>query len=736
MQNEPDKFLARTDGHGHQQKLENHLRGVADLAAGFSNVFSSSGWGRLAGLWHDIGKYQLSFQEKLLGKRLSVDHSAAGATLAVQKFGDLGLPIAFAIAGHHAGLANWLKSEAGLPSPLKERLTKSEGILSDIEAHLPADIVTAKVPALPTRLIGRNIGAANQRNRSTDFWIRFLFSALVDADRLDAEKFENPELHQLRSGYSTTVDLNHLLDQYLEHKIDNPAMGTSNSAVNLIRRQVLKACQESATSAPGIFSLTVPTGGGKTLSAMSFALRHAVVHDLRRIIVVIPYTSIIEQNAAVYCEALGADNIIEHHSSYDPTRNTSTDMDRYELATENWDAPVIITTSVQFFETLFSSRPSVCRKLHNVAKSVIIFDEVQTLPPGLLLAILEGINELTTNYGCSIVLSTATPPALAARPGFDAGLKNVQNIIPHPEHLVTLLKRVRYAWPEPGAQVLWPELAAELAKEKQVLAIVDRRKDARELAQELQKVSENPVYHLSALMCPAHRLDVINRIKECLKQGVVCRVVSTQLVEAGVDLDFPVVYRSLTGLASIIQAAGRCNREGHLTKGKVIVFRSPSPPPAGTLKSAKDITESMLREAGTLDPDDLSTVETFFRQLYFTQELDALGIQTERQEFNFATVGQKFRLIEDGFTRDVVVPFDDSTARLEKLRKYGADRQILRSLQPYSVSIYPDAFKKLNDSGALVEVDEIFALSPTHHHLYDPVFGLVVGDEPPPILMV
>ncbi|MBI2851662.1 MAG: CRISPR-associated helicase/endonuclease Cas3, partial [Chloroflexi bacterium] len=294
-----------------------------------------------------------------------------------------------------------------------------------------------------------------------------------------------------------------------------------------------------------------------------------------------------------------------------------------------------------------------------------------------------------------------------------------------------------YSWPEPDERIAWPELAAKLAKAEQVLAVVDRRKDARELARELQKVSQNPVFHLSALMCPAHRLDVINRIKESLKQGVVCRVVSTQLVEAGVDLDFPAVYRSLTGLSSIIQAAGRCNREGRLTKGKVIVFRSPFSPPDGTLKSARDITESMLREAGTLDPNDLATVEKFFRQLYFTQNLDVLGIQTERQEFNFATVGQRFHLIEDGFTKNIIVPFDDSSARLEDFRHYGADRQILRSLQPYSVSVYPDAFEKLNDSGALVEVNGIFALSPTHSHLYDPVFGLVEGDENPlPVLMV
>lgn len=479
--------------HTEWQQLEDHLVGTASLAAVMAGEFGCAEWGYLAGLWHDLGKYQLPFQEKLLGKQLSIDHSTAGAALAVQESANLGLPVAFTIAGHHAGLANWLKSEAELPSPLKERLTKGKGILADIESRLPTEIIKADVPAIPSRLAGRvsNIGTANRRRRSSEFWIRFLFSALVDADRLDTEHFSNLQRHQLRSRYSTILDIGSLLDKYLEKKTGSLLPSISNSTVNLVRKQVLNACHESANNAQGIFSLTVPTGGGKTLSAMSFALRHAVAHDLRRVIVVIPYTSIIEQNAEVYRGALGADNVIEHHSNYDPTRNTATDMDRYELAVENWDAPIIVTTSVQFFETLFASRPSVCRKLHNIAKSVIILDEVQTLPPGLLLPILEGANELATNYGCSIVLSTATPPALAARPGFDAGLKNVQHIITEPGHLVTHLKRVDYSWPEPDERIAWPELAAKLAKAEQVLAVVDRRKDARELARELQKVSDD-----------------------------------------------------------------------------------------------------------------------------------------------------------------------------------------------------------------------------------------------------
>jgi len=557
----------------------------------------------------------------------------------------------------------------------------------------------------------------------------------VDADRLDSEAFEDPGKPQLRAGFGTIDQLRACLDAYIDSKISCLGESLAASPVNSARREVLLACRQAAERPQGIFSLTVPTGGGKTLSAMSLALRHAAAHDLRRVIVVIPYTSIIEQNAAVYREALGAENVVEHHSAYVPERAGAVEdtAKRHDLATENWDAPVIVTTSVQFFETLFSNRPSVCRKLHNVARSAIILDEVQTLPPGLLHCIVEALDELVTNYGCSTVLSTATPPALASRPGFQVGLKNVQPVISDPARLARDLRRVHYTWAAGQHEgTTWPQLARELAGYRQVLAIVHRRRDAGDLARELQNLSPtNTVHHLSALMCPAHRLATIRTIKDRLHYGVDCRVVSTQLVEAGVDLDFPVVYRALGGLSSVVQAAGRCNREGRLEEGEVVVFRAPTLPPPGTPRKAAEITEAMLQGSDSLDLDDPAVIEGFFRRLYLTEDLDIHGIQPQRQEINFATVGQRFRLIEDGFTTSVIVPYEKASDYLQQLRRDGPSRDLLRSLQPHMVSIYPEAFRSLNDRGALLEDTEgIYSVAPGYEHLYDATFGLACGDEP------
>jgi len=471
---------------------------------------------------------------------------------------------------------------------------------------------------------------------------------------------------------------------------------------------------------------------------MSFALRHAERHGLRRVIVVIPYTSIIEQNAAEYARALGPENVIEHHSGFDPAREAERRGEqvcrRRELACENWDAPVIVTTSVQFFESLFANSPSRCRKLHNVARSVLVLDEVQTIPPAFLLCIVEALGELVDHYGCSAVLTTATPPALAARQGFPQGLRNLRDILPGFGRLAERLRRVEYTWPRPQEPpVDWPTLAGQLARHRQVLAVVHRRADARLLAKQVQRAAgQQDVFHLSALMCPAHRSDVLARIRRRLAAGEPCRVISTQLVEAGVDVDFPVVYRAMAGLDSIVQAAGRCNREGRLESGRVVVFRAPTSPPAGTPRKGAEAAEAMLREAqGPIEPDDPMLVEDYFRRLYFTEHPDAHGVQAERQEFNFATVSRKFNMIEDGFARSVVVPYGQAPSRLDALRRDGPSRATLRALQPFLVSVYPNSFDSLLAAGALNEVAEgVFELTAPFHHLYDSDFGLVEGDEP------
>jgi CRISPR-associated endonuclease/helicase Cas3 len=719
------------------QGLEDHLQSVARLAARFAEAFDSESWGYCAGLWHDLGKYQAEFQQRLLGSKVSVEHSGAGAALAFKKSVESGIPLAFVIAGHHAGLANPVSNEHGLPSPLRERLKENSPTLEKILPFVPNKISSHPLPPIPPFL---QAGLGLQRDnlsRRSEFWIRFLFSALVDADRLDTELSCESDKFALRSRFSSIV----ILRQRLDSSIDDKVRGLSDiekvRPINLWRADILAACRNAAVHPPGIFSLTVPTGGGKTLSAMSFALGHAELHGLQRVIVVIPYTSIIEQNADVYREALGAENIVEHHSNLDPEKVQSMHGEeltrRHELACENWDAPVIVTTTVQFFESLFSNHSSRCRKVHNIARSVIILDEVQSLPPGFLLSIVEALNDLVAHYGCTVVLSTATPPALAARELFEVGLKGIRDIVANAKELAQKLKRVEYAWPGIEAPAIpWPQLAQAMAEHRQALAVVHKRDDARNLAQELQALlPDETIWHLSALMCAAHRTEVLAQIKEKLRQRMSCRVVSTQLVEAGVDLDFPVVYRALGGLDSIVQAAGRCNREGRLEIGHVVVFRAATSPPRGTPRRAMEVTESLLREAGgTLDPCDPNLFENYFRMLYLAENQDVKRIQTLRQEFNFASVGREFRLIEDGFTQSVIVPYGKAEECLRDLRFKGPRRETLRSLQRFIVNIYPDTFAKFNRAGAMEEVIEgMFVLSKPYEKYYDGTFGLITGDE-------
>jgi len=706
-------------------KLQDHLRCVADMAATFAEAFASADSGRLAGLWHDLGKYRPEFQKRLAGDPQRVDHAIVGALLARSEFRDpgLSLPLAFVIAGHHGCLADL--------EALKERLQRNAPLLADVLPDVPESLRHLPPPELADRLSpGRRRGREDRERlrRSVEFWIRFLYSALVDADFLDTENFYKPDKRGLRAkDFDTVEELYRQTADYMA-RLSAEAIDKNPSPVNFARREVLEACRAAADQEPGFFSLSAPTGAGKTFSGMLFALRHARRHGLRRVIVVIPYTSIIEQNADKYRRVLGQANVVEHHSALDPDKET----ERNRLASENWDAPIIVTTSVQFFESLFANRPSRCRKLHNVAGSVVFLDEVQSLPSRFLLSILDALNELVQNFGCSVVLSTATQPALAERTAFPCGLKGVREIVPGPTELARRLSRVQATWP--GASdppVEWPALAAELSRFEQVLAIVHRRKDARELARLLP---EGARFHLSALMCPSHRSKVLAEVCAALEAKRPCRLVSTQLVEAGVDIDFPVVYRALGGLDSIIQAAGRCNREGRLDAGRLVVFRAPTEPPPGTPRKALESTESLLRQhAGALSLDDPEVSEAFFRSLYFKEDLDAGGIQALRQEFKFEETAHRFRLIEDGYSTPVVVPYGEVEEPLATLRKDGPSREVLRRLQPFMVSLYEQDVARLLACGALEVVQElVHVLTPPFYHLYTEAFGLVVDESPQP----
>jgi CRISPR-associated endonuclease/helicase Cas3 len=714
--------------------LEEHLRATANLANAFADSFGSGPWAYLAGLWHDLGKFQSEFQRRLRGEQISVEHSGAGAAYAYEQHGASATPLAFVIAGHHAGLANLRASKEGAPAPLIERLDSNRAVSQHLATVAPGHILSHKLPSRPAFLEG---GDKEDQLLRCEFWTRFLFSCLTDADYLDTEQALDPRRAASRSQEFDLRDLLPVIEATIAQRRG------PGSPLQDARDTVVNACRIAAESKPGLFSLTAPTGAGKTLASMLFAIRHAALHKeedgLRRVIVVLPYTSIIEQNAQVYRDLFGERAVLEHHSNLDPEkeveRNGREITEIHKLASENWDAPLIVTTTVQFFESLFANRASRCRKLHNIARSVIILDEVQSLPPEFLLTILDALKELTVRYGCTVVLSTATPPALLARPSFPAGLSRATEIIPDPSHLARDLRRVKYHWPDRPEPEDWDALANRIAAHPRALAIVHLRDDARRLAEKLSALRpDEPVYHLSAAMCAKHRSDILSNVRATLGSRQPCRLVSTQLIEAGVDIDFPVLFRAMAGLDSIVQAAGRCNREGNPILGEVHIFQPATEPPPGVLRRGLETMRLLLAAKGTnLDPSDPATCEEYFRAFYQITIRDRHGIQADRLEFNFATVAAKFRLIDDGYTATIVVPYKGSEERLRQAEGEAQPlRERLRALQPYTVGIYPLALARLRAVGAIGEIfpeSEIYRLLPAFYHLYDGHLGLVMGPD-------
>ena len=740
------RFRENPDGTQEPQLLIDHLRGVAERAKAFAEAFSSGEIAFLAGMLHDFGKYSNAFQRKLRGEDNGARHSGIGAVLAQEK-GGITDYLKYAIAGHHGKLSSRekLKSRLNEEAAGLDECLRNAGDIGVPEELSPPGFLRGK----PRRRTEKDIA-----KRRKEFWIRFLFSALVDADRLDAEQHGTPEAARIREQYASIPELREMIDTGIDDFVDGIDENLRQTTVNQSRARILHSCREAAAEQPGFFSLTVPTGGGKTLSAMSFALRHAETHGMDRVIVVIPYTSIIEQNAGEYQEKLGADNVLEHHANLDPEEDINQNGEeiarKHLLAAENWDAPVIVTTTVQFFESLFSHRASRCRKVHNIARSVIILDEVQTLPPKYLITIVDGLNELVENYGCTVVLSTATPPALSAEKGFEDGLKDVREIVPDPNQLLHDLERVEYEWRTDEAA--WEDLADELAQDdlRQVLTVVNKRNDARELALLLcERVDKDEVIHLSARMCPAHRKEVIKEIRRRLANDEPCRVISTQLVEAGVDVDFPTVFRAMAGLDSIVQAAGRCNREGRREKGRVVVFRAPSRIPSGTLKQALEATEQILTSSeGNPNLRDSENFTKYFRKFYHTNVHDSKGIQAERTQYHFEEIGKAFKLIDDEHTCSVIVPYGDTVEKLVTIvrdyvqdrdgsqEQYEAYRKALRRLQQYTVTVYKNEFDGMWEIGMLEELYEgVYVVGDAYKKdAYNDVFGLKTDDINPGLM--
>ncbi len=675
------------------QPLEEHLVNVAVMARGFASVFGAGEWGYLAGLWHDLGKYSREFQEYIVREGSRVDHATAGAQHAVSSLGGYGKLLAYALAGHHAGLPNGKDNNS---SCLEERLRRT---VPDFSAY-PENLVFGQSKENPF------FPFAPDRRRNGfqfSFFVRMLYSCLVDADFLDTEKFIDPGRAAQRQGYPSLAELWPVLDSHLL-ALQQKA---KPSKVNRHRAAILRQCLDAAEDRRGLYSLTVPTGGGKTLSSLAFALRHALRHNLGRIIYVIPYTSIIEQNAIVFRRIFGDRAVLEHHCNYE----TPEDDRRSKLAAENWDAPIVVTTNVQFFESLFRTRSSRCRKIHNIANSVVILDEAQMLPVELLRPCLEVLRELAAAYRTSVVLCTATQPALREEDGFKQGLREVREVIANPQELYEALVRVRTS---NLGRLTDAELVDRLAEHERVLCVVNTRRHARCLYEQLAAKGEEGGYHLSALMCPAHRSQALAYIREELANDRPCRVISTQLIEAGVDIDFPVVYRSVAGIDSIAQAAGRCNREGRPELGQVFIFEPEEGVGAGPARHAAQSAEPVLRRHA--DPLSLAAVHDYFQTHYWRREelLDKHGILVDLEEgaskgnYPFRDVDAKFRLIENEM-EPVIIPWnDEAEALIAALRRAEYPGTLSRRLQRYTVQVPRFALAEFRVGGDVERLREQF----------------------------
>jgi CRISPR-associated endonuclease/helicase Cas3 len=723
------------------QSLEAHLKRTAELAAGFAEAFDSAEWAYALGMIHDEGKGKLEWQgyirdksgfgydeeaasETIPGK---IEHSGSGAKLAEEVFGKgAGRFLSYCVAGHHAGLPDW----AGTQSSLEYRLQKAD--TAEIAGELKAALSGLCPQTPPWKMSPKGLDVS--------LWIRMLFSCLVDADHLNTEEYMEPEKSKIRKGYRSITELHAQFNSYMQEKTkENPE--TADSRVYRARQQVLADCRTAAEAEPGFFSLTVPTGGGKTLSSMAFALRHAEKYGKKRIIYAIPYTSIIEQNADVFREIFGAGEIIEHHASLDEDDSTL----RSRLATENWDAPVIVTTNVQFFESLFASKTSRCRKLHNIANSVVILDEAQLVPVEFLEPILETMRLLAAHYRVSFVFCTATQPVFEKQKSFPKFLGlpegSIREIVRDVPGLYKNLERVRLGFSKEKAVAEWSDLARELSEYDQVLCIVSDRKSCRELHAQMP----GGTYHLSALMCAQHRSESIAEIKDKLKKKETVRVVSTQLVEAGVDIDFPAVYRSMAGLDSIAQAAGRCNREGKLQNeegkyGQVVIFEGVRKAPAGMLRKAGETARRILEQE--LDnPIDPAVFPVYFSEVFWkANSLDEKDImkllkpEPPHVGIQFRSAAEVFRIIDDKNQRTIVVPYGEGEGLICLLRNAGKsgkgfEIKLLRKLQRYTISIYADQFFALQKRGSLEEIiPGVFALICAVE--YDKRVGLLIDEMP------
>jgi CRISPR-associated endonuclease/helicase Cas3 len=703
---------------GEWQLLKDHLVGTAARAREFGGEIGLSHLCEALGLLHDAGKYSREFQCYLaeaaaLAERegraarpgRTVDHKLLGAQVATESLPEgVGAVIGLLVAGHHGGLPDRCEFQS------LARRSAAEAMRRALE-----DKAFDSLP-LPDSVIAE-MTRETRDPLAADLMLRMAFSCLVDADALDTEQHFEPSRASLRGA---RFDLVALLARLRESQAARMA-GCEPTEVNALRAEVYSACLAAAEEVPGCFRLTVPTGGGKTLSSLAFALTHAVSNGLNRVIYAIPYTSIVDQTVDVFRQALGDERaVLAHHSSaFEPIGGEEeAGPDWRRLAADNWDAPVVVTTNVQFFESLLGSRPGRCRKVHRIAGSVVVLDEVQTLSPRLLDPLLDVIKRLAADWGTTFVLCSATQPALedVDKPGI--ALSGIREIVPDYQKHFRLLRRVEYEAPE--ASWSWERLAEEMMRDEQCLAILNTRRDALSV---LEALGDMDVLHLSTFLTPTHRRDVLREIRQRLAEGASCRVVSTQVVEAGVDIDFPVVMRALGPLDRLIQAAGRCNREGRFDFGRMIAFE----PEEGGLPRAEYRTGTELARMavrrGAAALHDPATSTAYFRELYANVELDAEYIQSSRAALGFRTVDRDFHMIEEDSV--AVVIMNDATRNLihEAERAGIISRASWAVFQQHSVSVQAREIPRFTRE-ALVRPLDVRASVYVWQGEYDQVRGL------------
>lgn len=707
-------------------KLSDHLRVVATLARQLATASCPKDTALAeaayaAGMLHDLGKFRPGFMLKLEFEfrneqvpvpRDKTFHKQAGAAKAA--FAGHA-PVAFAIAGHHGGMPD--------KHPL-EQMVQGLGGQAVVESIWPSAI--AELPELRKLSLSR---PPLRNNLHGDLFTRLLFSCLVDADWADTAAHER-QIHGLPPEPPPAAIDGHLwLERVLSYIVGRAASCKDRTLLET-RMDVLHACLDAAERPPGLFTLTVPTGGAKTLSSLAFALKHAARHELRRVIYVAPYLSILDQNAEVIRDALGFDRdaceVLEHHSLAEPPGDANQDDTAREAAArraENWDAPIVITTSVQFFESLFSNMPSRCRKLHNIARSVVVLDECQTLPPQLVGATCGMLKQLAEQMRTTLVFCTATQPAFDHEDLEEHQRLHAHEIIPPGLDLFQRLKRVQLSWPAGETDALsWSQVADQMLAFSRPdrpasLCIVNTRRAARELFNELKRRTDEGVFHLSTSMCAAHRLEMLQRVRDRLSQALPCYLISTQLIEAGVDVDFPVVMRELAPLESVIQAAGRCNREGLLNSadgtagGRVIVFRSQASldepkkyfPPDVWYGRGRSTLETNFLNAGHPPRIDVADdIRDYYMRLYRSGDLDPTGIAQHREKLEFETVAEKYRLIKTDAVPVVIATWDEHRVPVETLlNKVRRDpsRENFRKLGPYQVNLRRD---ELSRAGSVV----------------------------------